>query len=308
MKMPDRIHIRETCPREGWQRFKCFIPTEKKIRLVKAMVDSGAKDIELGIVSSLPKLAWQFTDLPALLKAMLDYTAGKGVCFSAQVEDAETVRKALDMGFRHVHFFVSMSEAFSRAVSGQSSEYSLRELEKAIPLGATIDIGFGAALACPYGELIPDERVLDRIERVRQLGVRRYSLADTGGVAAPDHVRHILHLIGERYDLGEVSVHLHQTSGMGMANAFAAMEEGVASLDASLGALGGCPFVKGAKGNIATEDLLNMVLVMGMKCELDLERTVEASLLQSSLLDTPVISSIAGIHQARRQERANTEN
>lgn len=298
MKLPEKLHIRETCPREGWQNFRSFIPTQTKRRLVKAMVDSGARDIELGIVSDSPKLNWQFTDLEELLRLLRGDTAGTEAIFTAQVENAETVQRAMDMGFTHVHFFISMSEAFSQAVSGQPSEHALWELEKAMKLGAEIDVGFGAALACPYGEPITDAHILKRIDQIRQLGVRRYSLADTGGVATPDHVRHILHLIGKHFALSEVSVHLHQTSGMGVANAFAAMEEGVFSMDASLGAMGGCPFVMGAKGNIATEDLINMAQKMGMACDQDYEKTLEASLLQSRLLEAPVISSMAGIRLA----------
>lgn len=301
MDVPKKLFIRETCPREGWQNFPAFIPTETKIELIKRMLDSGAKDIELGIISSSPKLSRQFTDLETVSREILAYTDEKEVTVSVQVEDCETVRRALDLGLTHCHFFVSMSEAFSLAVSGESSEHSLVELEKALKLNAEIDVGFGAALACPYGERITDEHVLERIGRVKQLGVKSISLADTGGVATPSHVRHLLHRIGEEYALDDFCVHLHQTTGLGIANAFAALEEGVTQMDASLGAMGGCPFVKGAKGNIATEDLVNMALRMGIACDQDYEKTVEASIFQSRLLDTPVISSMATVYLAKQR-------
>jgi len=298
--LPKKISIRETCPREGWQKYKMFIPTETKIALIKRMVDAGAKSIEIGIFSTHPKLSWQFTDLNEVCAEMLRYTAGSDVVFCGQVEDYETARMAQDAGLSHVHYFVSASEKFSMAIANRPIEHSLRELERALTLGMNIDVGFGAALACPFGEEITDEKLLFLIGRITELGIREYSLADSGGIAAPDHVRHVLRVIKEKYgSVGNVGVHLHQTRNMGVANAFAAMEEGVNKLDAALGAMGGCPFIKGAKGNIATEDLINMIQSMGLECDQDLDKTIAASLLQSELIGAPVISSMAGIRHAQ---------
>lgn len=300
--LPKKISIRETCPREGWQKYKMFIPTEKKIALIKRMVDSGAKDIEIGIFSTSPKLSWQFEDLNKVCEEMLNYTKGADVIFSGQVEDFNTARMAQDAGLTHVHYFVSASESFSMEIANQPIEHSLEELERAMTLGMNIDIGFGAAFACPFGEIITDEKLLYLIGRITDLGIREYSLADSGGIAAPDRIRHVLRVIREKYGSVEnVGVHLHQTRGMGLANAFAAMEEGVSKLDAALGAMGGCPFIKGAKGNIATEDLINMAQSMGIECDQNLDETIEASLYQSALIDAPIISSMAGIRQAQQE-------
>lgn len=300
MSLPKKIHIQEVCPREGWQNFKCFIPTETKIELIKKMVDYGAKDIELGIFSSTPKLSWQFTDLEAVCAAILEYADGRDIVFSGQIDGVEAAKRSRAAGIENVNFFVSASEAFSQAIAGKPIEYSLVELEKVMAMGMNVTVGFGAALGCPFGELITDERVMGLIERISALGVKEFSLADSGGITAPDNVRRKLSIIREKYNIDNVGVHLHQTRGMGLANAFAAMEEGVSRFDVSLGAMGGCPFIPGAKGNIATEDMLNMVMSMGMETDLDYDMVVEASLEQSRLIDTPIISSMASIRHSQK--------
>lgn len=300
MKLPEKLYIGENCPREGWQKYKMFIPTETKIRIIKAMVDYGARDIELGIYSASPKLNWQFTDLDAVAAALFDYTGGMDAALSAQVDDYDTCAQARDAGFRYVHFFVSASEKFGDVIAGKTYMDSVRELERAMALGLNVSVGFGAALGCPFGGEVTDEHVLELIRIVDGLGVRSVSLADSGGLCAPRHLRELLDKVAEAYDINKVGVHLHQTRGMGLANAFAALESGVSHIDGALGAMGGCPFIPGAKGNIATEDLLNMALAMGMDCDLDLDRVIDASLMLSELIDAPIVSSMASIRHNQR--------
>ncbi|HIS43990.1 MAG TPA: hypothetical protein IAB47_01340 [Candidatus Scatomorpha merdigallinarum] len=298
MKLPEKLYVAENCPREGWQKYKCFIPTESKIRIIKSMVDYGAKDIELGIFSASPKLNWQFTDLPEVAEAMRDYTQDKNVALSAQVDDYDTCLQARDAGFEYLHFFVSASEKFGDVIAGKTYMYSIHELEKAMGLGLNVSIGFGAALGCPFGGEVTDEHVLELIRIVDGLGVQRVSLADSGGLCAPAHLYDLLIKVGEHYDINKVGVHLHQTRGMGLANAVTALQLGVNHIDGALGAMGGCPFIPGAKGNIATEDLVNMCVSMGMKCDIDLDKAIDASLTMCELIDAPIISSMAGIRHS----------
>lgn len=301
LNLPKRLNVSEVCPREGWQKFKSFIPTEKKIALVKRMVDSGAENIELGIVSNADILAWQFTDLETLLKTLQDYSSGKNVSYAVQVDNYETVIRARDMGFERFHFFVSASQRFSQVIANAPVEASLTELGRAMDLGLDISVGMGAALGCPFGEVIEDAWLAELIGKILELGVTNVSLADSGGICAPDRVRSVLKIAKKQLPVENIGMHLHQTRGLGLANTFAAMEEDIFNFDTSLGAMGGCPFIPGAKGNVATEDLLNMAKSMGMTYSQDYEATVEASLFQSNLIDSPVISSMATIKQASDQ-------
>lgn len=305
MKLPEKLYVGENCPREGWQKYKMFIPTGTKIRIIKSMVDYGAGDIELGIYSDSPKLNWQFTDLDEVAAEMLDYVKGRDVALSAQVDDYETASRAKDAGLEYIHFFISASEKFGDVIAGKTCMDSVHELERTMALGLKVSIGFGAALGCPFGGEVTDEHVLELIRIVDGLGVNAVSLADSGGLCAPAHLRDLLDKVAEVYDINKVGVHLHQTRGMGLANAFAALESGVSHIDGALGAMGGCPFIPGAKGNIATEDLLNMALAMGMKCDLDLDRVIDASLMLSELIDAPIISSMASIRHNQRAASAS---
>lgn len=139
------------------------------------------------------------------------------------------------------------------------------------------------------------ELVRDIIEEAFDLGIKEIGLADTAGISTPYHTREVLQYLKSFMDFGQASIHLHDTRGMGLANAYVAIEEGITKMEASMGAMGGCPFVPGAKGNIASEDLIHMCEKMGIKTEYDLDKVIETAIEMGREIDAEITSSMTSL-------------
>ncbi len=273
MALPKKVIITEVCPRDGWQNHPVQIPTETKISYIKKMVECGAKKIEVTSFVN-PKYVPQMGDAAEVFAGLKDFFAENGVSASALALNKKGVDNAREAGFKNINFVLSASEEHNLRNSRRTIQESLdgfKELARSAE-GLHIILAMPCVFGSPFGDEVPMDRVKWLIEEAQSVGVAEFGVADTAGISNPENTRCVLRAIKECVDVDKISLHMHDTYGMGMANCYVALEEGITMMDAALGGMGGCPFVPGAKGNIATEDLIYMLQDMGIETGYDLSK------------------------------------
>jgi len=296
MEFAKKIDIAEVCPRDGWQNHKHMIPTEVKLEYIKKMIDCGPKMIEVTSFVN-PKAVPQMADAAQVVEGILDYADQKEVEVLALALNKRGVENARAAGVKTVGFVLSVSEIHNQRNANKSIEDSLDDFKRMA--AEARDLNIILALPCvfgsPFGDEIPMERVLRICEEAKNAGVTMFGIADTAGISNPKHTREVIQYLKKYISLDQLSIHLHDTRGMGIANAYVALEEGIYKFDASLGAMGGCPFVPGAKGNIATEDLLNMIQEIGLKTTYDLNKAVTTAVEMGKAIHADIVSSMTSL-------------
>ncbi|MGZ5375671.1 MAG: hydroxymethylglutaryl-CoA lyase [Solirubrobacterales bacterium] len=289
-KLPQTVRIREVGPRDGFQNEPEVIATEDKVRLIGMLAASGLKRLE---VTSFvrPDVIPQLADAEQVLEAI---ERPEGVSYSVLIPNEKGLERALAHRdrFDEVNLFLSASETHNRKNVNRSVEESLSGLEKVIARArdqglrceGVISVSFG----CPYEGEVPPERVYGIAERLAAAGCEEVAFGDTTGMANPVQVREFFAAARERLPGPELTAHLHNTRGQGLANALAALEAGIDSFESSFGELGGCPVPPGATGNVSTEDLVSMLHEMGVETGIDLERLIEASKEAEKVLSRPL--------------------
>lgn len=275
--MPDssgrrRVRIHEVAPRDGLQIEPVFVPTEQKIDLVDRLSATGLAKIEVtSFVSptAIPALA----DAEAVMRGI---RRADGVVYAALVPNVRGCHRALACGVDELNLVMSASDGHSRANLRMTPAQSLEAFEDIVDVaagtGVGINVSISTAFGCPFAGVVAPEAVLDLVDRIEQLGIDAVTLCDTTGVANPRLVANLCASVLLRFPRLDLTVHFHDTRGLGLANALAAFEVGVERFDASLGGLGGCPFAPGASGNACTEDLVHMLEAMGVDTGVDLDR------------------------------------
>ncbi len=291
-----KIEIIEVCPRDGWQNHKELISLETKIDYIKKMIDCGPGMVEVTSFVN-PKAVPQMAGAAEVVAGVRDYAAEKGTTLLALTLNKRGVENARAAGCNFVEFVVSVSEEHNRRNSNRTIEESFEDFKRMADEAK--DLKILLALPCtfgsPFGDRIDLDLVLRLCEEAKGMGVTRFGFADTAGVSNPKHTRDVIKYLKQNIDVNQMTLHLHDTRGMGLANAYVAMEEGVTKFDASLGGMGGCPFVPGAKGNIATEDLLNMVKSVGYSCDYDLDKAVKLALEMGAAVHADIQTSMTGL-------------
>lgn len=265
-----RLYIQEVSVRDGFQIEPRFIPTEDKIALINRLSRTGLAKIEVTSFSS-PKAIPALADAEAVMRAI---DRVPGVEYAALVPNLKGCERALSCGVDEINLVMSASESHNRANLRMSPEESLAQfaaIAEAAKGRAAINASLSTAFGCPFDGDVPAERVLALVERYAALGIGRVSLCDTTGMANPAQVERLCSLVRARFPQIALTAHFHNTRGMGLANAMAALEAGIDRFDASLGGLGGCPFAPGASGNVCTEDMVHMFQAMGYETGVDLE-------------------------------------
>lgn len=277
--LPDTVRIREVGPRDGFQNEAEVIPTADKIRLIDLLSGTGLKRVE---VTSFvrPDVIPQLADASEVLAGI---ERPEGVSFSVLIPNMKGLERALTQRdrFDEANFFLSASETHNMKNVNRSIEDSLAGLEEVVATAAgeglrcegVISTSFG----CPYEGEVPVDRVLTIAERLAAAGCEEIGFGDTTGMANPAQVRRFFATAAERLEGVELTAHFHNTRGQGLANALAALEEGVTSFESSFGELGGCPVPPGSVGNVATEDLVSMFSEMGIETGVDLNALIGAS-------------------------------
>jgi len=289
-ELPQAVRIREVGPRDGFQNEPETIPTAEKVRLVDLLSASGLRRIE---VTSFVRsdVIPQLSDAEEVLRGV---ERREGVSFSVLIPNERGLERALGLRerFDEVNVFVSASETHNRKNVNRSIEDSLAGLERTLATAGEAGLRregvISTSFGCPYEGEVPPERVFAIAERLAAAGCEEIGFGDTTGMANPRQVGEFFAAARERLTRVELTAHFHNTRGQGLANALAALEQGVDSFESSFGELGGCPVPPGATGNVATEDLVSMFEEMGVGTGVDLARLLEASRAAQEALGRPL--------------------
>ncbi len=288
MNLPSHVTIVDVGPRDGLQNEKQPVATEHKIELVHRLQDAGLREIEVTSYVS-PKWVPQMGDNAAVMRGI---TRKPGVRYSVLVPNLQGLEAALAAGAGarpdEVVVFAAASEAFSRKNINCSIDESIERFapvaERARAAGLKVRGAVSTVVGCPYeGEVSPD-RVEHVVKRMKAIGVQHVGIADTIGVGTPTRVQAAMERALKHYPLHEVTGHFHDTYGQALANILACLEMGIHSFDTSVSGLGGCPYAKGATGNVATEDVVFMLHGMGIQTGIDLDALVDAGAFISGVL------------------------
>jgi len=274
---PENVIIEEQGLRDGLQSEAAVVPTEKKLAIIETLVDTGVQRIQ--VVSFVnPKLIPQMADAESLYAALKKHV---GVIYSALVLNPKGMQRAADAGATHVTASISASNTHSQRNSGMTLKTARRQFSEMVAIakkcGLTVRGGIQCTFGCRYEGRIDPRTVMDMIKEQLDLGIDEIELADTTGMANPRSVQEICGSVKTQAKGKPVYLHLHDTEGKGLANALAALQVGITHFDSSFGGMGGCPFVKGASGNVATEDLVVMLKQMGIETGIDVFKIAAVS-------------------------------
>jgi len=296
MGLPDKVSIVEVGPRDGFQNVKQFIPTEDKILIIKNLIDTGLTHLE---VTSFvhPKWVPQMADAVDVVKGIQSYAKDREVELIALVPNKYGALKAYELGLDTITYVISVSEAHNFKNVNRTVAESLRELEDIVKsIGKMkVRLAIATTFGCPFGEEIAVERIINMAQRGLSLDCSKILLADTVGLANPLQVKSIIHEVSSYIPGEKLGVHFHDTRAMALANTFAALDGGIMYFESSIGGLGGCPFAPGAAGNVATEDLVNMIHSMDIKTGIDMNKLLNVVKMVKRKVDAPLLSHMAMI-------------
>ncbi|MCQ5146040.1 hydroxymethylglutaryl-CoA lyase [Enterocloster bolteae] len=298
MMMPGDITVVEVGPRDGFQNVKAMIPTDEKIAIIRAMISSGIRQMEITSFVN-PKWLPQMADAAQVTAEILK-DAPEDFRAIALAPNKRGVSNAVQAGLKSVTYVLSASESHNIKNVNRSVSESLEELRdiKDSFRDINVRVSLATSFGCPFEGRIPQERVMDVVERIHEAGIREIILCDTIGIANPLQIRNTVGLALRRFPDVKFGLHIHDTRGMGLAGIYAGLLEGIHIFETSIGGLGGCPFAPGSAGNTATEDMLNMVNAMGIDHHIDMERYLEAVELVRGKVDASLTGRISNMCQA----------
>ncbi|HEX8785542.1 MAG TPA: hydroxymethylglutaryl-CoA lyase [Telluria sp.] len=300
MNLPKQVKIVEVGPRDGLQNEKEAVSAAVKIELVDRLSRAGFLNIEAASFVS-PKWVPQ---MATSQEVMAGITRRPGTIYSALTPNMQGFEAALAAKADEVVIFGSASEAFSQRNINCSIAESIARFEpvaaaakaKGLRLRGSISCSFG----CPYQGEVPLESVADVVRRMRDLGCDEIDIADTIGVATPRKTQAVMETAAQAFALERIAGHFHDTYGQALANIYASLEVGVAIFHSSVSGLGGCPYAKGATGNVATEDVLYMMNGLGIETGIDLDQVVDAGAFISQQLGRKGVSRAGNALLAKR--------
>ncbi len=274
--MGECFRIVEVGPRDGLQNEPAAVPAATRIAFIEKLIAAGLTSIEAGSFVS-PKWVPQMAGTAEVLQA---FGGRAGISLPVLVPNEQGLDAALAAGAREIAIFGAASETFSRKNINCSIEESLQRFgpvaERALAAGVKVRGYVSCVLGCPYEGRVQPGKVAEVAARLFELGCYEISLGDTIGVGTPRAAREMLKAAGQRVPLPRLAVHFHDTYGQAIANIYACVEEGVRAADSSAGGLGGCPYAKGASGNVATEDVVYLLDGLGFETGVDRDAVIEA--------------------------------
>jgi hydroxymethylglutaryl-CoA lyase len=284
MKLPAQVKLVDVGPRDGLQNEKQPVPAAIKIELVHRLQDAGLKNIEVTSFVS-PKWVPQMADNA---EVMAGIQRQPGVCYSVLTPNMQGLEAALGSQPDEIVVFAAASEAFSQRNINCSIAESIERfrpvVEAARAKGIHVRGAMSCTVGCPYeGEIAP-ARVEMLARLMKDIGVQHVGVADTIGVGTPLKVQRALEATLRHFDINDISGHFHDTYGQALANTLASLEMGVWQFDTSVAGLGGCPYAKGATGNVATEDVVYLLHGMGIDTGIDLDKLIDAGQFISDFL------------------------
>lgn len=276
MSLPKHVTIVEVGPRDGLQNEHKFVSTKNKIELINLLSATGLKNIEVtSFVSpkSIPQLADSIDVFKEIIKP-------ESVTFSALVPNIKGMEVAIASGVQEIAIFTAASETFNQKNINCSIKDSIERFKPVMLLAKENNIKVKAyiscVLGCPYEGSISPNKVLDVMHELINLGVHELDLGDTIGVGTPKQTTDLIEKIRNFIPLNQISMHFHDTYGQAIANIYSALICGVTKFDSSVAGLGGCPYARGASGNVATEDVLYLMHGLNIQTGIDIYKVVQA--------------------------------
>jgi hydroxymethylglutaryl-CoA lyase len=291
--LPERVTIYEVGPRDGLQNEKAIVPVDVKAEYIARLVAAGLQAVE---TTSFVHPDWvpQLADAEKLLDALPEYP---GLRAPVLVPNMRGLARALDRGVAEIAVFGSATESFARRNLNRSYAEQFEMIgpvvEGAREAGLAVRAYVSMCFGDPWEGDVAIEAVVDAASRLMGMGATELSIGDTIGVATPGHVVALLDaLVAAGIDIGAIAVHFHDTYGQALANTLVALQQGVATVDASTGGIGGCPYAKSATGNLSTEDLVWQLHGLGISTGVDLAALVETGLWIAGELGRPATSRV----------------
>ena len=289
--MPKHVTIREVALRDGLQ-IETPIPLSAKLELLAAIAATGVREVEATAFVSPSKVP-AMADAPELAEHLSAYP---DIEFSALVASTNGAHRAIAAGFRSLEYVVSASDGHSRANVGRSSAEASAQIADIVAIAhdanTSVEVIISTSWDCPFDGPTDPQRVLDVVDAACGYGADRIAIADTIGTATPGRVTALAALVLPRVSGRPLGAHFHNTRGVGLASAWAAVNAGVTRLDSSVGGLGGCPFAPGASGNIATEDLVYLLRDSGIGVDVDLGAAIDAARVARELIGHELPSAL----------------
>lgn len=299
----DPVRIVEVGPRDGLQNERQTIPTATKLDLIRRLAGAGVRTIEATSFVS-PKWVPQMADHAEIMAGLPSAAEFPGVNYPVLTPNLKGFEAALAAGAQEVAVFAAASEAFSQKNINCSIAESIDRfapiMAAAQAAGVRVRGYISCVVGCPYEGAVAPQRVADVAERLRDMGCYEVSLGDTIGVGTPASVARMLDAVAARVPMAQLAGHYHDTWGMGVANVFESWRLGVRVFDSSVAGLGGCPYAKGATGNVATEDLVWLLHGLGAPTGIDLDALVDAGAWISAQLGRTTNSRVARARLAQR--------
>ncbi len=299
-----KVTIVEVGPRDGLQNEKMELPTRVKLELIERLADAGLPAVEATAFVS-PQWVPQMADHTEVLEGI---RRKPGVSYPVLTPNLKGFQAAHAAGATEVAIFGAASEAFSKKNINCSIAESLERFrpvaEAAKAAGVKVRGYISCVLGCPYEGDVPPQKVAEVAAALHDMGCYEVSLGDTIGVGTPGKTQKMIEAVAKRVPIERLAGHYHDTYGQALANIYASLELGVATFDSSVAGLGGCPYAKGASGNVATEDVVYMLHGLGIRTGVDLDKLVDTGAWISSVLGREPVSKAGKAIAAKRAKPA----
>jgi hydroxymethylglutaryl-CoA lyase len=300
----EKVKITEVGPRDGLQNIKIFVPTKRKIELIKRLADCGAAEIQIGSFVA-PRAIPQFRDIKEVTQGVKSL---RGAVLSALIPNEQGAATAVDSGICKIIFFLSVSKSHNCCNVHQTPQESIKELKRICRSYSskpkiTLRVDLATAFGCPFEGKIKTAAVLQTVEKVASCGITEITLCDTVGFGNPRMVEEKFSACRKHFPEVIFGAHFHNTRGLALANALRAYEIGIRSFDAAAGGLGGCPYAPKSSGNVATEEMVFMFEEMGVKTGINLPKLLNVcGYLQKILPQARLASPLweAGLPQKQK--------
>ena len=269
-----RLYFNEVVTRDGFQMESEFIPTDTKVALIDALSACGYAKIEVTSFVS-PKAIPMLRDADEVMGRIQRLP---GVEYTVLVPNLRGAERAFEAKADELNLVMSMSQSHNQANLRMSMDNSFAALSDIIKRAeglAAVNVSLSCAFGCPMEGDVPEAVVLSHAQRFADAGVRGLTICDTTGMAHPGQVQRMADVLQQRFEQLQLTMHFHNTRGMGLANVLAAAQSGITRFDGSLGGLGGCPYAPGASGNVCSEDAIHMLDAMGYNTGMDVDRLLE---------------------------------
>ena len=290
--MSRRIFFNEVVTRDGFQIEPDFIPTDAKVQLVDALSDCGYAKIEVTSFTS-PKAIPMLRDAEEVMGRIRRVP---GVEYTVLVPNLRGAERAMESRADELNLVMSTSETHNLAnlrMPREKSFAALAEVIRTVDGRTPINVSLSTCFGCPMEGQVPQQEVLAWAQRFADLGVRGLTICDTTGMAHPVQVARMCEVLQRRFASLQLTLHFHNTRGMGLANLLAAVQSGIARFDGSLGGLGGCPYAPGASGNISSEDAIHMLEAMGYDTGMDVDRLLAVARALPAIVGHEVPGQVA---------------